>query len=121
MNQRNLIFKTMLGLLLIAAAFLLLSSDAFATSIQGIQPGTVRVNNLSCVEALFNILANGAEVVDIIVASAILTTVPRVYAINKRSAIRRIVTSAVFLGAGLSTPSTVNMLVITARDTNLFS
>jgi hypothetical protein len=92
------------------------------TVIQGVNTaGTIRVNNLGCLEALINIIANGTQVVGIIWASVILVTVRRCMKNSSRKAKVRLVIGLVVLAIALSTPAMFNWLVASARDANLFS
>lgn len=83
-------------------------------------PLTVRVNNLACVEALLNIGANGIEIIGIVVTVMMLVVVTT----KKSLAVVRwkAVTLAMLPAAvGLCTPGVINLMVVIAREGNLFS
>ncbi|MBX9878498.1 MAG: hypothetical protein K2Y22_08565 [Candidatus Obscuribacterales bacterium] len=81
----------------------------------------VRTMNLSNLEALLNIVANFAELIGITGGILLIISFCRHYTKNKTLAIFRLKLALVFIASGLSTPGTVNYLVATARDANLFS
>ncbi|MBX9878499.1 MAG: hypothetical protein K2Y22_08570 [Candidatus Obscuribacterales bacterium] len=93
-----------------------------ATVVTGINTaGTVRVNSLGCLVSLVNIFVNGYEIVGLITAASIFTTVARIWVTNKQLSKGRLVTGALFAISALSSPSTVDYLLTAARDANLFS
>ena len=88
-----------------------------------IPPGTVRVNNLANLEALLNIIANGAEIMGVtngiptLLLAGVLLTLP-----DRRKWARWFFVLGFFLLiGGLSTPGLINWLLSDARDANLFS
>ena len=111
----------------------LIANNAFAHEAIGIQKifdptdvnnvntaGTVRSCNLANVEALFNIIANGSEIIGILVGSCIIIKL-----IVKPTERKHLKKNAGFAAAwilgGMLFPPGVNWLIATARELNLFS
>lgn len=95
------------------------------TVIAGINTaGTVRVNNLANLEALLNFIANAFEILGLGTAAGLIISGGwNCLAGNagaKNSAMRVALGVAIGMGA-LSVPGTINWLVASARDANLFS
>lgn len=98
---------------------------ADATYVTGLNTaGAVRVNNLANLEALLNIIANGAEIGALIVALIYGISGLMPDADGKRNGqrmVHRLVIAAVIAIVGLSVPGTINFFVASARDANLFN
>lgn len=95
---------------------------ADATVISGINTaGTVRVNNLANLEALMNIIANGMEILGIAWGGPTIIFGFMCMAAGTQDAMRRIIWGMCGVTGGLATPATINWLVASARDANLFS
>lgn len=93
-----------------------------ATFITGINTaGTVRVNNLSNLEALLNIIANGLEILGIAWGGPTLIYGFMKMAAGTKEAIKGIIVGCCGVTGGLATPGLINWLVASARDANLFS
>lgn len=90
-----------------------------ATIVQGINAaGTIRVNNLACLEALVNIFANGFEALGIVIGFGFLIrslkTQPRA---SRRQNYKW---AALFVSGGLAMPSVLSWLLWSAAQANLF-
>ncbi len=95
---------------------------ADATFITGVNTaGTVRVNNLSNLEALLNILANGMEILGIAWGGPTLIYGFMKMAAGTKDAVKGIIHGCCGVTGGLATPGLINWLVASARDANLFS
>lgn len=95
---------------------------ADATFITGINTaGTVRVNNLSNLEALLNILANGMEILGIAWGGPTLIYGFMKMAAGSKDSVKGIIQGCCGVTGGLATPGLINWLVASARDANLFS
>jgi hypothetical protein len=96
-----------------------------ATVISGVNTaGTVRVNNLANLEAFLNIFANGGELLGIIIGlpNMILGFMCKSMVMPVRlSARARVGMGLAFVTIGLAMPGSINWLVASARDSNLFS
>lgn len=96
-----------------------------ATVIQGINTaGTVRVNNLANLEALLNILANGAEILGIILGGSnfLMGVLSKGMTFPFRLSPKgRIAFGIALFVIGLSVPGMINWMFASARDANLFS
>lgn len=93
-----------------------------ATFITGVNTaGTVRVNNLSNLEALLNIIANGMEILGIAWGGPTLIYGFMKMAAGTKDAIKGIIMGCCGVTGGLATPGLINWLVASARDANLFS
>lgn len=101
-----------------------------ATVIQGINcAGTVRVNNLANLEALLNIVANGMELIGLLVGGVIACN--GLFSSAAASAIMgipvpfgrkgRVALGVAIAIVALSVPGIINWFVASARDANLFS
>lgn len=99
-----------------------------AASIMGVNTaGAVRVNNLANLEALLNLLANGAEIGGVATGGVMLLLAlfrgggyfPGTSIGLSRK--QRLVLGVLLILAGLSTPGLMNTMVASARDANLFS
>lgn len=99
-----------------------------ATFIAGVNTaGTVRVNNIANLEAMLNIIATGFELFGLIVGGAM--AVKAVYSMIQRLPRERngmthsalLAYGIVTICGGLAVPATINWLVASARDANLFS
>jgi hypothetical protein len=95
------------------------------TYVMGINTaGTVRVNNLANLEALLNILANGAELVGVLFGLLLigLSFIKQVSLFNvSLSRTHAIVYGVIFVLVGLAIPGTINWFVASCRDANLFN
>ena len=92
-----------------------------ATYITGINTaGTVRVNNLSNLEALLNILANGMEILGIAWGGPTLIYGFMKMAAGSKDSVKGIIHGCCGVTGGLATPGLINWLVASARDANLF-
>ncbi|MBX9685819.1 MAG: hypothetical protein K2X27_03900, partial [Candidatus Obscuribacterales bacterium] len=98
---------------------------ADATVIQGINTaGTVRVNNIANLEALLNIVANGLEILGMIVGGynfamgAVGKSMVFPFRLSSKS---RLVFGICIAIIGLVVPTSINWLLASARDANLFS
>lgn len=93
-----------------------------ATVIQGVNSaGTVRVNNLANLEALINILVNGAEIFGLTAAFMFCLEAlqnKRMAGLSRKTALKLAVLCAI---VALSLPPAVNTLISYARDLNMFS
>ena len=97
------------------------SSDD-ATSIKGINTaGTVRVCNLANLEALLNLIANGAEIVGVLWGLVVVAIAFRFAGSGAKKVLGKVCTGAILITCGLMTPPAINWLVALARDNNLFS
>lgn len=95
---------------------------ADATYITGINTaGTVRVNNLSNLEALLNIIANGMEILGVAWGGPTLIYGFMKMAAGSKDAVKGIIHGCCGVTGGLATPGLINWLVASARDANLFS
>ncbi|CAN5513601.1 hypothetical protein BH10CYA1_BH10CYA1_53270 [soil metagenome] len=93
-----------------------------ATFITGVNTaGTVRVNNLANLEAMLNIIANGMEILGIVWGGATMIMGFMRLANGADGAMSRVLLGAVGVAGGWCTPGTINWLVASARDANLFS
>lgn len=99
-------------------------TSADATVIYGINTsGTVRVNNLANLEALLNIIANGGEIVGIalgainILLGLMSKGMKFPFPMGCRA---RVLFGFALLVIGLAIPGSINWLVASARDANLF-
>ncbi len=89
-----------------------------STVIAGVNTaGTVRVNNLAMLEALFNIGANGAEILCITAGISLLL----VALFRKTNKLSTAVLGLIPIAIGLATPSAVNRAIEFLRDANMFS
>ena len=88
--------------------------------------GVVKVNNLANLEALLNIIANGAEILGIAIGGplavfGIPAGIVMLFFKGKRwLAIPFILTGPLILLTGLAMPGFINWLVASARDAHLF-
>lgn len=90
--------------------------------IQGVNTaGTVRVCNLANMEALLNIIANGAEIIGISVGCFFIIKLIVKPAERRLHLLKNAGLASAFITAGLAFPPAVNWFVATARDLNLFS
>jgi hypothetical protein len=88
-----------------------------ATYVTGLNTaGTVRVNNLANLEALLNLLANGAEILGLACGLAYVIS-----AVCQGFKPRRFAFGTSLMVIGLLVPGTINWLVASARDANLFN
>jgi hypothetical protein len=95
---------------------------ADATYVTGVNTaGTVRVNNLSNLEALLNIIANGMEILGIAWGGPTMILGFMHMAAGTQNAMHRVLFGAAGVTGGLATPGCINWLVASARDANLFS
>lgn len=95
---------------------------ADATFITGVNTaGTVRVNNLSNLEALLNIVANGMEILGIAWGGPTLIYGFMKMAAGSKDSVKGIIQGCCGVTGGLATPGLINWLVASARDANLFS
>ncbi|HEY9786290.1 MAG TPA: hypothetical protein V6D17_12865 [Candidatus Obscuribacterales bacterium] len=95
---------------------------ADATFITGINTaGTVRVNNLSNIEALLNIIANGLEILGIAWGGPTLILGFMHMAAGSKDAMKKVLFGCSGVTGGLATPGMINWLVASCRDANLFS
>ncbi len=93
-----------------------------ATIIKGINTaGTVRVNNLSNLEALLNIIANGMEILGIAWGGPTLIWGFMNMAASTKDALKKVIWGCAGVTGGLATPGLINWLVASCRDANLFS
>jgi len=93
-----------------------------ATSIIGVNTaGTVRVNNLANLEALLNIIANGMEILGIAWGGPTIIMGFMHMAAGTQDAMKRVLFGCAGVTGGLATPGTINWLVASARDANLFA
>lgn len=89
--------------------------------------GTVRVNNLANLEAVLNIIANGAELMGLIAGAMMIIngfTSKAVVKLGETIAFGpkvRIAAGAAVIAMGLAVPGMINWLVSSARDANLFT
>jgi hypothetical protein len=89
--------------------------------------GTVKVNNLANLEALLNIIANGAEILGIVIGGPLtFFGVPAGLVLLFMKGKRWIgglllVIGPMILGFGLATPAVINWLVASARDGGWFN
>lgn len=100
------------------------ASSGDATVIYGINTaGTVRVNNLANLEALLNIIANAGELIGIALGGFNLVMGLRSkglrfpFAMGGRG---RVLLGVTMIVIGLAVPGSINWLVASARDANLF-
>ena len=94
---------------------------ADATIITGVNTaGTVRVNNLSNLEALLNIIANGMEILGIAWGGPTIIWGFMNMAAGTQDAMKRIIWGMSGVTGGLATPGCINWLVASCRDANLF-
>ncbi len=84
--------------------------------------GTVRVNNLANLEALCNLLANGGELIGLGLGAfnIILGALGRPWGFLRISAGKRIVVGLCTILVGLCIPGSINWLIASARDANMF-
>jgi hypothetical protein len=81
--------------------------------------GTVRVNSLANLEALLNLIANGIEIIGVIVGTSLIV---RGFAPTEpKLARRQCRQGAIFFLLAIATPAIFNALIALARDANLFS
>jgi len=93
-----------------------------ATAIIGVNTaGTVRVNNLANMEALLNIIANGMEILGIAWGGPTMVFGFMHMAAGSQDAMKKVLFGAAGVTGGLATPGSINWLVASARDANLFS
>ena len=93
-----------------------------ATVITGINTaGTVRVNNLSNLEALLNIIANGMEILGIAWGGPTIIMGFMHMAAGTQDAMKRVLWGVAGTTGGLATPACINWLVASARDANMFA
>lgn len=99
-----------------------------ATYITGINTaGTVRVNNMANLEAMLNIMANGIEILGLLLGGALASKA--IFAMAQGSPKEtnglphsaRLAYGILAIAGGLAVPGMVNWLVASARDANLFS
>ena len=93
-----------------------------ATYVTGVNTsGTVRVNNLANLEAMVNLFANGLEILAIAWGGP--TMIMGFMQIGNRTpgAMKKILFGATGVAIGLATPGSINWLLASARDANLFS
>jgi hypothetical protein len=89
--------------------------------------GTVKVNNLANLEALLNIIANGAEILGIVIGGPLtFFGVPAGLILLFMKGKRWIgglllVVGPMILGFGLATPAIINWMVASARDGGWFN
>jgi hypothetical protein len=89
--------------------------------------GAVKVNNLANLEALLNIIANGAEILGIVIGGPLtFFGVPAGLVLLFMKGKRWIgglllVIGPMILGFGLATPAVINWLVASARDGGWFN
>jgi hypothetical protein len=104
-----------------------LGSDA--TYVTGVNTaGTVRVNNLANLEALLNIVANGSELLGLLgglalagVASVNVPLAQKLVGTKMLGKKSIIAIGVAMIVGGLCIPGSINWLVASARDANLFS
>lgn len=95
---------------------------ADTTIITGINTaGKVRVNNLANIEALLNIIANGLEILGIAWGGPSMMLGFMHLAAGTKDASRKVLFGGCGVVGGLAVPGTINWLVASARDANLFS
>lgn len=93
-----------------------------ATYVTGLNTaGTVRVNNLSNLEALLNIIANGMEILGIAWGGPTMIFGFMKMAAGTQDSVKKVILGAAGVTGGLATPGCINWLVASARDANLFS
>lgn len=93
-----------------------------ATAVFGINTAaTVRVNNLSNLEALLNIIANGMEILGIAWGGPTMIMGFMHMAAGTQDAMKRVLFGCAGVTGGLATPGMINWLVASCRDANLFS
>lgn len=93
-----------------------------ATVVMGINTaGTVRMNNLTNLEALLNIVANGMEILGIAWGGPTMIMGFMHMAAGTQDAMKRVLFGCAGVTGGLATPGVINWLVASARDANLFS
>ncbi len=81
--------------------------------------GIVRGCNLSNLEALLNILANGFEIAGILIGCIIMLKLLK--PLDRQNRFRIACTALLFVAGGLLTPASVNWVISAARAANLFS
>ncbi len=97
-------------------------ADSDATVIQGINTaGTVKVNNLACLEGQINMWANGLEILGIWLGLYLIIRALTKPKSTKRQQIFAYVKASVPIILGLINPSVLNWLTAAARDAQLFS
>lgn len=95
---------------------------ADATVVMGVNTaGTVRVNNLANLEALFNIIANGMEILGIAWGGPTMIMGFMKMAAGTQDAMKKVMMGGAGTVGGLATPGCINWLVASCRDANLFS
>ncbi|MBX9941985.1 MAG: hypothetical protein K2Y32_22150, partial [Candidatus Obscuribacterales bacterium] len=99
-----------------------------ATYITGVNTaGTVRVNNMANLEAMLNIMANGIEILGLLLGAALACKA--IFAMAQGAPKEndglphsaRLAYGILAIAGGLAVPGMVNWLVASARDANLFS
>jgi multisubunit Na+/H+ antiporter MnhG subunit len=110
------------------------TSQETQTTIYGLNSGgTVRVNNLANLEACLNIFANLVEILGLIAAAVLFVQAVALGDVSNQATedgkpakkrmgrVQRLSLAAACAAVGLFTPGTINWLVASARDANLFS
>ncbi len=82
---------------------------------------TVRVNSFACIEAVFNIVANGTQIIGVLIGVVILVIARNCIKAGTKKQLLFTILAPVIILLALGVPNFVNSIVTAARDADIFS